>query len=168
MMRHTIEDQLILHEGLRLEIYKCPAGKWTIGVGRNLEDVGLSRLEMEWLFGRSDFSRSEVINKLKTRRLTREEAVYLLENDIAVSKLDLAWFPWFKSLDPVRQKVMIDLRFNIGPNSLRGFTKMLAAMAQGDYNKAADEMVDSKWYHEVGTRSKRLVAMMRTGLDYEK
>ena len=50
-----LERLLIYHEGLRLGVYRCPAGKLTIGVGRNLEDRGI----------------------------TEEEAYYLLRNDIA-------------------------------------------------------------------------------------
>jgi len=43
---------------------------------------------------------------------------------------------------------------------------MIAALARGDYKAAADEMVDSAWYRQVGTRARRLVEMMRTGEDY--
>jgi lysozyme len=56
-----LTDQLIKHEGLRLKPYHCPAGKLTIGVGRNLEDKGI----------------------------TEEEAVMLLENDIQECLKDL-------------------------------------------------------------------------------
>lgn len=51
MLKHSLKDQLILHEGLKLKPYKCPANKWTIGVGRNLEDVGLSKDEQLKLLG---------------------------------------------------------------------------------------------------------------------
>ena len=41
----TIEEQLLLHEGLRLKPYRCTSNKLTIGVGRNLEDKGISKEE---------------------------------------------------------------------------------------------------------------------------
>jgi len=41
-MRDKLVDQIIEHEGLKLKPYHCPAGKLTIGVGRNLEDKGIS------------------------------------------------------------------------------------------------------------------------------
>ena len=56
-----IKDQLIQHEGLKLKPYQCPAGRLTIGVGRNLEDKGI----------------------------TEKEAVMLLENDIQECLEDL-------------------------------------------------------------------------------
>ena len=90
----------------------------------------------------------------------------LLAHDIQDCEQDLKQFRWFDRLDPVRQKVVLDMRFNLGPGGFRGFSKMIAALERDDYDTAADEMVDSAWYHQVGNRSKRLVAMMRTGEDY--
>ena len=137
-MMHSIEDQLILHEGLRLKPYRCTAGKLTIGVGRNLDDKGI----------------------------TYDEAMFLLRNDIAEVTAQLERFDWFRALGPVRRKVLVDMAFNLGMAGLLGFQKMIAALARGDYKAAADEMVDSAWYHQVGTRARRLVEMMRTGEDY--
>lgn len=135
----SIEEQLILHEGIKLKPYRCPAGKLTIGVGRNLEDKGLSK----------------------------QEALFLLRRDIAEITNELRKYPWFETLDMVRQKVLIDMAFNLGINGLLSFKKMLSYLKAGDYEKAADEMVNSRWYGQVGDRSKRLVKMMRTGKDYK-
>lgn len=135
----SIEEQLILHEGMKLKPYRCPAGKLTIGVGRNLEDKGLSK----------------------------QEALFLLRRDIAEITNELRKYPWFETLDMVRQKVLIDMAFNLGINGLLSFKKMLSYLKAGDYEKAADEMVNSRWYGQVGDRSKRLVKMMRTGEDYK-
>lgn len=166
-VKHTIEDQLILHEGLRLEVYICPAGYWTIGVGRNLEGKPLRKEEQEYIFKRSGLAPDEVIEVLKERGITKDEALFLLREDIADAEKDLQHFDWFPKLDPVRRKVVIDMRFNLGPGGFRGFKKMIAALARGDYKAAAVEMVDSRWYHEVGNRSKRLVRMMESGEDYD-
>lgn len=135
----SIEEQLILHEGMKLKPYRCPAGKLTIGVGRNLEDKGLSK----------------------------QEALFLLRRDIAEITNELRKYPWFETLDMVRQKVLIDMAFNLGINGLLSFKKMLSYLKAGDYEKAAAEMVNSRWYGQVGDRSKRLVKMMRTGEDYK-
>lgn len=168
IVKHTLEDQLILHEGLRLEVYKCPAGYWTVGVGRNLEGKPLRKKEQEYIFKRSGLSPDEVIEVLKERGITKDEALFLLREDIADAEKDLRHFDWFPQLDPVRQKVVIDMWFNLGPTRFRQFKRMIAALAAGDYKKAAAEMVDSRWYHQVGNRGVRLVKMMRTGEDYEK
>ena len=167
MLKHNLEDQLILHEGLRLKAYKCPAGYWTIGVGRNLEAKSLSRGEQQYILGCDGLTPQQVIDLLKKRGITKEEALMLLAHDIEDCEQDLKQFDWFDRLDPVRKKVVIDMRFNLGPGGFRGFKKMIAALARGDYKAAAAEMVDSKWYREVGNRSKRLVRMMETGEDYE-
>lgn len=166
MIKHSLKDQLILHEGIKLRPYKCPANKWTIGVGRNLEDVGLSKDEQLKLFGTSGLSRKEVIDRLLARGITEEEALYLLDNDIEKCTTDVKQFSFFENLNPVRQKVIIDMRLNLGFAGLKGFKRMLEALEQGDYEKAAEEMKDSKWYYQVGIRGRRLVKMMKTGEDY--
>ena len=135
----SIEDQLIMHEGLRLKPYRCPAGYLTIGVGRNLETKGISE----------------------------NEALFLLRNDIAEVTAQLERFDWFRALGPVRRKVLIDMCFNLGMAGLLGFQKMIEALKRADYEAAADEMVNSRWYGQVGERGRRLERMMRTGEDYQ-
>ena len=162
----TIEDQLILHEGLYLEPYVCPGGYWTIGVGRNLETKGLTDCEQVYIFGHDGMSRLEVIERLKEQGITTEQAMWLLANDISECIKDLKTFTWFDQLDDIRAKVVVDMRFNLGAAGFRKFRKMIAALERDDYDTAADEMVDSAWYHQVGTRARRLVEMMRTGEDY--
>lgn len=62
--------------------------------------------------------------------------------------------------DEVKQ-IVTNMAFNLGPNRLKKFKKFKKALADGDWDAAADEMVDSKWYGQVKDRSKRLVARMR-------
>lgn len=163
----TIEDQLILHEGLYLEPYVCPGGYWTVGVGRNLEGKPLTDAEQQYVLGCSGLEPEQVIAILRERGISKDEALFLLANDIEDAIKDLSNFDWFEDLDPVRKKVVIDMRFNLGPTRFRQFKRMIAALAAGDYKAAADEMVDSAWYHQVGNRSKRLVRMMESGEDYD-
>ena len=137
-MMHSIEDQLILHEGLRLKPYRCTAGKLTIGVGRNLDDRGISH----------------------------HEAMMLLRNDIEEVAGQLERHSWYVALGPVRRKVLIDMAFNLGMAGLMGFKRMIEALKRGDYERAADEMINSRWYGQVGERGRRLERMMRTGEDY--
>jgi lysozyme len=133
-----IEEQLLLHDGLRLRPYRDTKGVLTIGVGRNLEAKGISR----------------------------EEALSLLQNDIREVTGHLQQYEWYSKLDPIRQKVIIDMCFNLGLNGLLRFRNMIAAIEAGDYQAAADHMVNSAWYKQVGSRSRRLERMMRTGEDY--
>jgi lysozyme len=130
-----MKDMLVKHEGVELKPYRDSVGVLTIGVGRNLTDVGLSA----------------------------DEADYLLENDIrrATRELEMKW--WFKSLDDVRQDVLINMCFNLGHSRFSKFKKMIAAVAMADYKLAAKEMIDSKWASQVGRRATELASMMESG-----
>lgn len=113
-------------------------GKITVGVGRNLSDKGISNAE----------------------------AMILLDNDLDEAVSDLTGsFPWFVTLDTVRQRVMVDLRFNLGPDRFREFKRMLRMMNERDYPKAAESMRNSLWARQVKTRADRLIQMMISGSD---
>jgi lysozyme len=138
-MKHSIIEQLELHEGIRLKPYKDTVGKLTIGIGRNLDDVGLSKAE----------------------------AYYLAQNDIRRRINRLEKFEWYRNLDEVRKKVIIDMAFNLGMGGLLSFKNMIKAIKLNDFPTAAVEMLNSKWANQVGVRAKRLSKMMKTGQDYE-
>lgn len=138
MDREALIRQLRLHEGERLKPYRCTAGKLTIGIGRNLEDRGI----------------------------TAAESAYLLGNDIAaVQQQVLNALPWAAQLDDVRQRVLLDMAFNMGIGGLLSFKNTLATIKAGDYTKAAAMMLDSRWAGQVGRRAERLSRMMATGKD---
>lgn len=128
--------ELIRDERLRLHPYVDTVGKLTIGVGRNLTDVGI----------------------------TQEEAQHLLHNDIARVTMECArTFDFWASLDDTRQRVVANMVFNLGLDGVLEFRRMLAAIRARDYPAAADEMLDSAWATQVGARAQRLAVMMRTG-----
>jgi lysozyme len=130
----TLAADIERDEGRVRHAYKDTVSVITIGVGRNLESVGLSDDEIDYLYH----------NDL--RRAYRTCA-----NLIKV-------FPF---LNEDRQAVLVNMAFNLGGVRLMGFTKMLAALEQHDYATAADEMLDSKWAKQVGERATRLAARMR-------
>ena len=136
-MTEALKKQLIHHEGLRLHPYRCTAGKLTIGVGRNIEDNGI----------------------------TRDEAMYMLENDIQQCFADLAeLFPDFQKFSSARQYALVDLRFNLGPNRFRSFRRMIAAIREQDWEEAAIELKDSLWWNQVQMdRKDTLHHQLRTG-----
>lgn len=137
MDRDKLKAQLELHEGLKKKVYKDSLGIETIGVGRNLRDKGISH----------------------------EEVMFLLDNDIDECEEDLRTFlPYFDDLDDVRQRVLVDMRFNLGPSRFRGFKNFLKAVKESRYKDAAQAMLDSKWAKQVKGRAKRLANMMSSGL----
>ena len=135
--RQVLVDQLIVHEGLRLMPYVDTVGKVTIGVGRNLTDNGISHAE----------------------------AMLLLDHDLDEAMTDLSTFPWFAALDPVRQRVLVDMRFNLGPSRFRSFKRMLRMVSEQNYQQAAASMRASLWAQQVKSRATRLIAMMQAGVD---
>ena len=131
-----LSDMLIKHEGKRNKPYECTAGKLTIGVGRNLDDMGL----------------------------TEDEVLYLLDNDIQRCDTELLHnFKWYFDLCRARQDALINLCFNIGITRLLTFTNSLAYMEAKDYEKAADEFLNSRWAEQVGNRAIEVTELIRTG-----
>lgn len=137
-------EMLKRHEGEvvtngRHLIYKCSAGHWTIGIGRNVDvngGLGLSEKEVDFLL-EQDIER--VIKELSTE------------------------YAWFNHLDDVRKDAMIDISFNLGATKLRKFLLALDAMAIADYQTASEEFLDSDWSRTVKGRSVELAAMIETG-----
>ena len=129
-------DNIKYDEGTRLKIYKCPADKWTIGTGRNLEDRGI----------------------------TEEEADFLLMNDLKIAQKELrANFSWFVELNSVRQDVLLNMHINMGIGRLKGFKQMIKALEVHDYNKASIEILDSAAARKLVNRYARLSDDMRAG-----
>ena len=141
MVREKLLDMLILHEGLELKPYQCTADKTTIGVGRNLQDVGI----------------------------TEDEAKYLLQNDIDRILKEVEHWSFLEKLNEPRQAVILDMVFNMGVTRFNANTwvKTFAAIQNEEWEKAANEMLDSKWAKQVGQRAIRLSQMMRKGEWYE-
>lgn len=134
---NKLQRLLVKHEGMRLKPYEDVLTEdITIGVGRNLDSIGLSE----------------------------DEVLYLLDNDIQRCDTELLHhFKWYSDLCRTRQDAMINLCFNLGMTRLRTFKKALAAMAKEDYNLAADEFLHSKWADQVGYRALEVSDMIRTG-----
>ena len=137
-MEKTIE-LLRKHEGVRKHAYTCSAGYMTIGVGRNIDEVGG--------LGLSD-----------------EEINFLLKNDIERCVVELTGaFDWFEGLDEVRKDAMINLDFNLGLSRLMKFEKALFAMSNQDWETASEEFLDSRWAEQVGARAEEVAEMIKTG-----
>lgn len=123
-------------EGCVLKPYKDTVGKLTIGYGRNLDDVGISKLEAE----------------------------VLLDHDLAQAEQDCRKaFRWFGDLNEARQRVVVEMVFNLGLPRFCGFGQTIAAIQSKDYELAAARMLASKWAAQVKSRAVRLAGVMRDG-----
>ncbi len=129
----SLRDDLIRDEGLRLKPYKDILGIETIGVGRNLQDVGI----------------------------TEAEAMVLLDNDIAKVHAELAHaLPWLVSRPQGVQDAIANCCFNMGLQGLMTFRTGLACLQAGDYAGARAAFADSQWARQVPARAARVIAML--------
>ena len=135
----TLKEDLIRDEGIRLKPYRDEVGRLTIGVGRNLDDMGI----------------------------TYNEAMMMLDHDLAVAEVELIHakpeLMHNESLSHERKDVLINMAFNMGVPKLLKFHKMWEALDKHDYAKASDEMLDSVWSGQVGPRAVRLAKIMKGG-----
>ncbi len=122
-------------EDRRSKPYVDSVGKLTIGIGRNLDDRGLSDAEID----------------------------FLRDNDIKDVLALAATLTYWGRLNDARKLVVADMLFNMGLGRFLKFKEFAAALASNDYATAADEMVASKWYGQVGRRATKLEKAMRTG-----
>ncbi len=129
-----LRNTLIRHEGLKLLPYKCTAGKLTLGVGRNIEDRGISK----------------------------ETAMQMLDEDIEICLNELMErLDYFETLPTEVQETLVNLCFNMGISRLMKFQLMLGAIQAGQYELAAKELLDSRYARQVGKRSEELADILR-------
>jgi lysozyme len=127
---------IVKHEGKRKKAYVDTVGKVTIGIGRNISDVGLSD----------------------------DEVLYLFNSDIERIRSELhAKLPWIYEIDLIRQWVIIDMAF-MGVEKLMGFVNMLSYLQKKDYINASKEMLRSHWAKQVGDRANDLARIMQFGV----
>jgi lysozyme len=136
MNRDRLKKQLEIDEMRSKKIYVDSVGKVSGGIGRNLTDRGFSDDEIDLMYA----------------------------NDIRLAEKDArSLVPGFDQLNDVRQEVLTNLSFNLGYSRLALFRKFLAAVKSSNFDEAADELRDSKWYGQVKDRGVRLVKAMRSG-----
>lgn len=133
-MANKLEEVLMQNEGVRLKPYKCTEGYLTIGIGRNIESVGISD----------------------------KEALYLLRNDIKQCKNELKQFDWYFKKPVAVQHALIRMCFNLGLTKLLKFKRMIKALESQDYNLAAYEALDSKWAKQVGQRARDISEQIKS------
>lgn len=139
-----IKEDLVKHEGYVAEIYLCSEGHPTFGIGHMVTEQDM---EHTWPVG----------TPVTDERILQ---VFYDDCEIAVADAELLVDDLYDHPDDV-PRVLVNMVFNLGRPRLSKFKNMLAAVNAKDYNKAADEMMDSKWYRQVKTRGVELVEIMR-------
>jgi lysozyme len=139
-VKEQLVKQLRRDEGERLSAYRDHLGYWTIGVGILIDDR-------------------------KGGAITPEESAYLLNNRIEdrMQALEKA-LPWVKDLDEARLGVLLNMSYQLGVKGLLGFKNTLEMIRKGQYQEAADGMLQSLWAQQTPQRALRLSEQMRTGV----
>ena len=155
--REHFIKKLIEHEGMVLHVYKDSLGIDTIGIGRNLEDRGITKDELDYM----DYPSIEYVY---SDGICEGDAKYLANNDIEVVEEELCKaHPCVEELDAVRQLVLMDMAFNMGVPRLKKFVKMWKAIHEKQFDVAAKEMLDSRWARQVKGRAIKLSNAMHNG-----
>lgn len=132
-MQQSIKDYIMSNEGVRKYPYRCSAGKLTIGIGRNLEDKGLSDSEVMYLFD----------NDLQD---TQDSAESIFED--------------FSQYTIEEQTVILDMLFNLGTTRFKTFKKFIRAIKEGDLKEAARQIEQSAYFHQVPNRARRNMKLL--------
>lgn len=128
--------QLKIDEGIRLRPYTDSRGKLSIGMGRNLTDVGISQSECDFLAS----------HDIQVALNTADEAVHN-----------------FYTLTTPRQAVLIQMAFNLGRGTFGEFTTFLDLIESGKYNEAADDLLNTAVAKELPARYGRYADIIRNG-----
>ncbi len=135
-LKGKLATLLIQDEGKKLKPYQDTVGKWTVGIGHNLSDKGISE----------------------------EACLLILDNDISeVEQQFENNFPSWEQLSDSRKLVILSMIFNLGLTKFLGFKRVIDAVNRNDFATASLEMLDSTWAKQVGKRAERLAKMMREG-----
>lgn len=140
----TIKEDLIKHEGYKQEIYLCSEGIPTFGIGHAVKE---NDPEHAWPVG-TPVEKERIDNAFQA---DLEDAL----NDVK------ALVPSIEDKPSQCQRVLVNMAFNLGRTRLGKFKKMIGAVEENNFKEAANQMVDSRWYNQVGNRSIELENWMR-------
>ena len=140
----VLRKQLEIDEGVVHEIYLDHLGYPTFGIGHLVTDDD------------PEYGANVGTKVDETRCIEAFESD--LESVLSDCKI---LYPNFDDLPEEAQQIIANMMFNMGRPRLTKFKMMKDAVDNGDWNEAADQMVDSRWYAQVGKRAERLVDRMR-------
>lgn len=146
----------------KLKAYKCPTGHMTIGFGTNIEEPHNARV-----LSKLGYDIKRVLNG--SQQITEKDAEILLQHGMQQALNDAReYLPNFDS-QPLKVKgILVDMSYNLGLTKLKKFEEMRSGLLARDYEYAKEHMIRSKWYKQVGNRSRKLVSMMDDVIRMEK
>jgi len=139
-----LREQLKIDEGCVYEIYNDHLGYPTFGIGHLVRE--------------SDPENGSPLGA----EVSEDRVNEAFDADVEIVLSDCnTLYPDFDDLPEEAQQIIANMMFNLGRPRLSKFVGMKRGVDEKDWNSAADEMVDSRWYRQVGARAERLVNRMR-------
>ncbi len=152
MNEHILVEELRRDEGEKLTAYRDTLGYWTIGVGHLIDPAK----------GANPAPFGVDLRNGGTITANQSEALLLAGVKEKAAELDRR-LPWWRNLSDARQRVLLNMAFNLGVDGLLTFKNTLESVRTGDYAAAAKGMLNSKWASQVHARADRLATMMING-----
>lgn len=140
----TVEDLIRKHEGCEASPYPDQNGIMTCGIGHNLAAWPLP-------------------GEVYPMTQERIDAVFAKDLERATNDL-VSNFPWYSSLDPVRQAVLVDMSFQLGITKLTAFKTFLGLVEAGNYQGAAADLMQTDLARETPIRASENADMLSSGL----
>lgn len=138
-----LRKDLVQDEGEKYKIYLDSEGLPTFGIGHLVKPA-----DPEW-------------GKPVGTKVSKERVQEAFDADVAIAVRDAeTLFTNFWNLPEEVRLIATNMSFNLGRRRLSRFKKFRAAVNEGNWKTAAAEMKDSRWYGQVGNRSKRLYDRM--------
>ena len=139
-----LREDLEIDEGVKHEIYLDHLGYPTFGIGHLVLDT--------------DPAHGQPVGTA----VSNDRVIEAFESDLVGVMSDCErLYPDFGDLPEEAQQVFANMMFNMGRPRLSKFKGMKRGVDDRDWNVAADEMVDSRWYRQVTNRADRLVQRIR-------
>jgi len=140
----VLRKELEVDEGVKYEIYNDHLGYATFGIGHLVNGM--------------DPEHGQEIGTVVSNDRVAEAFNHDVETVISDCE---RLYPEFNELPEEVQLIIANMMFNMGRPRLSKFKGMKAGVDSQDWNKAADEMIDSAWYRQVPQRAGRLVKRMK-------
>ena len=146
----NVKDQILRDEGYVSHLYDDATGR---ALSKGSTIVGYPTIGVGFMLDRE-----------KGGGLRREEIEFILSNRLKLLEKDIGRrIEFYYRLSTERRAVLINMAFQMGLDGLMGFKNTLAMISNGDYARAAEAMLDSKWARQTPVRARRMARQMESG-----
>ena len=138
----------MIDEGLRNKVYEDSLGLKTVGVGHLIKDTDPEEIK-----------NLEIGDKIST-----DQIYQLLLGDLssAIQDAIVIFYDKWEGMPSIAQEAFVNMLFNLGRRRFMSFKNMINAAYEQDWEKVSEEMLDSRWATQVGSRARRLSSKIKS------